>query len=182
MSSPDARPAPSVHVERTDDPAVLRWVCSSPSLHAVAQGQRHPPWSRVAALASVAEVAVVAGALVVRLHDGADWAAEVAAVNDAIVDSLRDRAQWLFDPIDVLPAIIGGATTGAVQRIVDSAAGAITGAHGGSITVVGLDADVVRLRLSGACHGCRFTDDTVRRVIEPAVGRMFPQMTVVVER
>ncbi|MFI0527669.1 MAG: hypothetical protein ACH37H_16295, partial [Ilumatobacteraceae bacterium] len=141
MSSPEARPAPSVHVERTDDPAVLRWVCSSPSLHAVAQGQRHPPWSRVAALASVAEVAVVAGALVVRLHDGADWAAEVAAVNDAIVDSLRDRAQWLFDPVDVLPAIVGGATTGAVQRVVDSAAGAITGAHGGSITVVGLDAD-----------------------------------------
>ncbi|HAN34374.1 MAG TPA: hypothetical protein DCQ52_02650, partial [Acidimicrobiaceae bacterium] len=65
---------------------------------------------------------------------------------------------------------------------VDSAAGAITGAHGGSITVVGLDADVVTLRLSGACHGCRFTDDTVRRVIEPAVGRVFPQMTVVVER
>ena len=55
-------------------------------------------------------------------------------------------------------------------------------AHGGSITVVGLDADVVTLRLSGACHGCRFTDDTVRRVIEPAVGRVFPQMTVVVER
>ena len=50
------------------------------------------------------------------------------------------------------------------------------------ITVVGLDADGVTLRLSGACHGCRFTDDTVRRVIEPAVGRVFPQMTVVVER
>ena len=32
MSSPDARPAPSVHVERTDDPAVLRWELASESL------------------------------------------------------------------------------------------------------------------------------------------------------
>jgi ferrous iron transport protein B len=58
MPSPDACRR-CRHVEHRR-PAVLRWVCSSPSLQ-FAQGQRHPPWSR-ARPSPRSEVAVVAGA------------------------------------------------------------------------------------------------------------------------
>jgi len=186
MLSPDPTPsaevAPAVHAERTDDPAVVRWVCASPSLDGVVDGRRQPPWVGASDLAAVAEVAVVAGTIVVRVPAADDWQQLLGPVHNALVDALRTRARWLFEPSDPQFSDLGALTAEAVQRIVDTAAGAITGAHGGNITVVGLHDGVVTLRLSGACHGCRFTDDTVQRVVEPALWRAHPYLSVHVER
>lgn len=176
-----------VHVERTDDPAVLRWVCTSPSLADVPNGPRSLPWQQLPGLSQVAEMVVADDGILVRLRDAGDWPRVVHCVHDSVVAALQQRADWLFDPIEPvapwasvvsLPVV----TIEEVQRLVDVAAGAITGAHGGGIAVTGIDGETVRLRLSGACHGCRFTDDTVTRVVEPAVRRVFPKLGVVVDR
>lgn len=140
----------------------------------------------------MAELVVAGDGILVRLHDAADWPGVVQCAHDSVVAALQQRADWLFDPIE--PAASGASakttittmatvtTTAEVQRLVDRAAGAITGAHGGGITVIGIEGETVTLRLSGACHGCRFTADTVTRVVEPAVRRVFPQLSLVVER
>ena len=74
----------------------------------------------------------------------------------------------------------GAVSVAAVQRVIDAAAGAVTGAHGGGIHVLSVAEGTVRVQLSGACHGCRLTEDTMRRVVEPAVRRSFPGLEVVV--
>ena len=184
MPSPESAPiadvAPAVHVERTADPTVVRWVCTAPSLTEVVAGRRHPP-AQLNSLAMVTEVAVVDGSIVVRVPSPDDWRQLLGPVNDALIDALRTRAQWLFDPIDPQHSDVGALTPDDIQRIVDTAAGPITGAHGGTITVVGLDDNVVTLNMSGACHGCRFTDDTVQRFVAPALRRVHPRLTVGVQ-
>ncbi len=186
MPSPDAEPVsgavPEVHVERTADPRVVRWVCSAPSLTDVVAGRRQPPWQADSSLAAVTEVAVVDGSIVVRLPAAGDWQQLLGPVNDALITALRTRAHWLFVPIDPQRSDVGALTIDDVQRIVDSAAGPITGAHGGTITVVSLDDKTVTLQMSGACHGCRFTDDTVQRVVAPALRRLHPSLTLAIER
>ncbi len=185
MLSPDSGPVddvvPAVHVERTADPTVVRWVCTVPSLSGVVAGRRQPPWQGDSSLAAVVEVAVVDGSIVVRVPTADDWQQLLGPVNDALIDALRSRAQWLFEPADPQRSDVGALTLDDVQRIVDSAAGPITGAHGGTISVVGLDDNVVTLHMSGACHGCRFTDDTVQRVVAPALRRLHPNLTLTVE-
>jgi len=185
VPSPDAASfagAPSVHVERTVDPCVVRWVCSAPSLTDVVAGRRQPPWQGLGNLAAVTEVAVVESSIVVRVPTADDWQQLLGPVNDALIEALRSRAEWLFEPTDPQRSDVGALTLDEVQRIVDSAAGPITGAHGGTITVVGLDDNVVTLHMSGACHGCRFTDDTVQRFVAPALRRLHPKLTLAVER
>lgn len=149
------------HVERTDDPAVMRWVCTSPSIGG--DGLRVAPSGVLAGLGLVAE----AGALVV--HGPADWAAVDAEVRAA----LAERAEWLC---------AGGSPAGpslaAVQRVVAEGVRALTEAHGGGIEVVAVVGDTVQVRLTGACHGCRFTDETLRRMAEPAVRRRYPGLTL----
>lgn len=149
------------HVERTDDAAVMRWVCTAPSIGA--DGPRHAPGGVLAGLELMAE----AGALLVR--GPADWAAVDAEVRAA----LAARAGWLC--ADGVPA---GPSLPAVQRLVAEAVRSITDSHGGGIEVVAVAGDTVQVRLTGACHGCRFTDETLRRLAEPAVRRRYPGLTL----
>ena len=182
MSPPENSTQSVVHVERTDDPAVLRWLCASPSLAAVPNGLRSPPWQQLPGLSQVADLVVAGDGILVRLHDAADWPRVVGCAHDSIVAALEKRSDWLFEPGEPVAPRATVVTVAEVQRVVDRAAGAIAGAHGGGITVTAIVDDTVRLRLSGACHGCRFTDDTVTRVVAPAVRRVFPQLGLVVER
>lgn len=184
MPSPEFAADPVAHVERTHDPAVLRWVCTSPSLAALPDGLRQPDGPEWAPF-SDAIVEVIAGSVEVRLPDTAGWAQTAQPMHAAMLDALRHRAAWLFAVTGPVAGRCGGdreVSVAAVQRVVDGAAGAITGAHGGEITVAGIAAGVVTLKLSGACHGCRFTDDTVQRLVEPALRRAYPQLSLALER
>ena len=149
------------HVERTDDPAVMRWVCTSPPIGA--DGPRRAPSGALAGLELVAD----AGALLVS--GPADWAVVDAEVRAA----LAERAEWLC---------AGGSPAGpslaAVQRLVADAVRSLTESHGGGIEVVALEGGTVQVRLTGACHGCRFTDETLRRLAEPVVHRRYPGLTL----
>ncbi len=175
---------PVVHVERTDRPEVLRWVCTSPSLAGAPHGARRPPVGGVLAAAladgSLQRVAVSGEGLLVTAGSAVQWPELVAPVHAAVVAALATRDGWLFEPTaaECVEDDAGAPTVAELQRIVDAAAGAITQSHGGTITVVAADAATATLRLEGACHGCRLSDDTVLRLVEPAVRRHYPQMTV----
>jgi Fe-S cluster biogenesis protein NfuA len=110
---------------------------------------------------------VEAGSLLVR--GPADW----AAVDGEVRAALATRAEWLC---------LGGTSSGpslvAVQRLVAEAVRSITESHGGGIEVVSVVDGAVLVRLTGACRGCRFTDETLRRLAEPAVRRKYPGLTL----
>ena len=175
---------PVVHVERTDDPAVLRWVCSEPSLASVAPGRRRAPSD--GALGRVTEISVADGAVTARLDDAAAWSAIAPDVNAAMIEALRHRAGWLFDSPalgDVIPSqsALSAPTVAALQRVVDASAGAVAGSHGGGVVVRSVEGGTVTVELTGACHGCRLSHDTMRRLVEPAVHRAFPELLIVVD-
>jgi Fe-S cluster biogenesis protein NfuA/nitrite reductase/ring-hydroxylating ferredoxin subunit len=48
--------------------------------------------------------------------------------------------------------------------------------HGGDVELVGVDEGVVRLRLSGSCHGCPSSTMTLKLAIEDAIQRMAPEV------
>lgn len=178
MPSPEEAAQPVVHVERTDDPAVMRWVCSEPSLVAVVSGRRQvPAESTLAGLV----VTVAEGSVWVRIDEAAAWPELAPAVHESVVDALRTRADWLFVVPPESASPLREPAVASVQQVVDRAAGAIAGAHGGGITVRSVANGTVTVELSGACHGCRLSQDTLRRVVAPAVHRAFPGLEVAAE-
>ena len=152
------------HIERTDDPTVMRWVCTAPSVGG--NGARVAPTGPLAEC----ELWVDAGALHVRAG-GADW----AALDTAVREALALQAEWLCDG-----APTGPPSLGTLQRVVGAATQSLTGLHGGSIEVVGVVGAAVQVRMAGACHGCRFTDETLRRLAQPALDRVCPGLVLTV--
>lgn len=52
--------------------------------------------------------------------------------------------------------------------------------HGGEVELVGVEDGVVRVRLSGACHGCAASAMTLRRGIESALRESYPALREVI--
>ena len=46
--------------------------------------------------------------------------------------------------------------------------------------MVAIDGQDVHVRMAGECHGCRFTNDTLRRLAQPAIARRFPGLVLTV--
>lgn len=48
--------------------------------------------------------------------------------------------------------------------------------HGGSVSLVGFDGKVVRVRLGGACEGCELLPSTLKGWVEGTVRQFFPEV------
>lgn len=109
MPSPEFVAEPVAHVERTADPAVLRWRCSAPSLAALPDGPRRPDDPEWAGFGD-ALVEVRAGTVEVRLPAAEQWAQLAQPMHTAMLDALRRRAAWLFEGEMVpgeMPSVVG---------------------------------------------------------------------------
>jgi hypothetical protein len=93
--------AVATHVERTDDPAVLRWVCHRDDLAASPDGPRVPPTAsplgELVTGGRVAGVSLAGGDLLVRAAAPAAWTEMVAEVHERVVAELVSDAEWLLD-------------------------------------------------------------------------------------
>ena len=174
-----------MHVERTDDPAVMRWVCHDDALAASSTGRRvvpdDSPLGWLVADGSLVDVTVRGGDVLVRAGSPDSWSTLAPVVQDRLAlelvakDGVADH--WLLS-VDAT-----GDTTPSVddvQHVVDRSAGAITATHGGAMTVVAVEGSTVRLQAQGACDGCRQSDDTALAIIAPAVRAEFPQLVDIV--
>ncbi len=177
-----------IHVERTADPAVLRWVPHHATLEAAAAGRRTPPEEAplhsLIADGSIVEVAVRNGNVIVRTEHPQMWSEMAGHVQTALVlelDALDDDPQhWLVTAVDdAAPP----PTIDAVQQVVDRSGGPVFASHGGSMTVISVDESCVVLRGEGACSGCSHSDETLLANIGPAIRADYPDLVeITIER
>jgi NFU1 iron-sulfur cluster scaffold homolog, mitochondrial len=161
----------ALHVERTADPAVLRWVTHDPSL---GTGDRCPDAdSNVGGLREyIAHVAVSNGDVLIRAADASEWPDLVTQMHDALAADIANSAAWMRSP-----TVAAAPTVDDVQRTVEQSIGDLLAAHGGQVEVVSVATGTAVVRLHGACRGCSGADTTVHERIRAAVLVAHPTLT-----
>lgn len=168
----------SVHPERTDDAATLRWVvCHIPMPFA---GTLAGAPGLDALLSEVIdEVRVNADSLDVTLRPGHGWRREGARVRHGLVTALAHTQEWSggadarrLGPDDVLRLC--------ACELIDGPVGGIATAHGGRIELVGVEDGVVTVRMHGACRGCPAAVITMHHRLESQLRRKVPSLRKVV--
>lgn len=139
--------ATATHVERTDDPAVLRWVCHRDDLSASPDGERTPPdgsgLARLVADGRLIGVELRGGDLLLRAAEPADWGGLAAEAQEAVLAELASGARWLLEgpaadrPAPDRPAIRLPANRGTVAPL--PTASACAGCHVRSNCGIGSD-------------------------------------------
>ena len=66
-----------------------------------------------------------------------------------------------------------------LRELVDRISAYIEQFHGGSVEVVSLEGNVLKVRLSGACLGCPLSPSTLHGWVEGTVHQFFPDIQVV---
>ncbi len=177
-----------IHVERTVDSTVLRWVAHHPRLDRAPPGRRqtptHSPLGQLTTEGLVTDISVRNGDVLVGTCDPDTWPHLAARVQAALLEELdrldaldQASSHWLLEAVGVSDRIPSIAE---VQQIVDRAAGSLMTSHGGAMTVVAVDCGTVRLRSDGACNGCRQSDNTIVGLISPALRAAYPEIASVI--
>ncbi len=179
-----------IHVERTGDPAVLRWVCHRVDLGS--PGLRHPCRTDSTALAAlrhrneIVGIRTIDGDLLMTAPHPSAWPSLAPLVHDALVAELTNSASlavWLTKAPAADDVVVPGAgvmatpTVSDVQAVVDDAAGAVASSHGGRIEVTAVDEDRVWIVMHGACHGCSGANTTLNDLVRRAVTGRWPHLT-----
>lgn len=66
-----------------------------------------------------------------------------------------------------------------VQALLEKISAYIEHFHGGSVEMVSLKGDVLKVRLGGACLGCPLSPSTLHGWVEGTVRQFFPQIKLV---
>jgi Fe-S cluster biogenesis protein NfuA len=174
--------AAMLHVERTDDARVLKWVTHDGDLASRPSGSRDlstaRSLTRSASDGSIVAVSVVNGDVLVTASDAAAWPALVSEVHEAIAADVASHAPWLFDGL-ATPTVAPDVES--VQATIDAAVGDLLSSHGGRIEVVGIEQGRASVRLLGACHGCAGASTTLQVAARSAVLAAHPGLVEVVE-
>ncbi|HXM07093.1 MAG TPA: NifU family protein [Candidatus Acidoferrum sp.] len=101
-----------------------------------------------------------------------------------IVERLRDRPELVREfaaddaigPLLLLHDLHPDTLKDRVGAALDSVRPYL-GSHGGDVELIGVDGDVVRVRLSGTCNGCAASSVTLKSAIEDAVRATAPEIT-----
>jgi Fe-S cluster biogenesis protein NfuA len=65
-----------------------------------------------------------------------------------------------------------------VQALIEKISAYIEHFHGGSVEMVSLEGDVLKVRLGGACLGCPLSPSTLHGWVEGTVRQFFPELKV----
>jgi NFU1 iron-sulfur cluster scaffold homolog, mitochondrial len=176
--------APAIHVERTGDPASMRWVCHRHDLGS--SGIRQPSREDTTPLASlyrsgeIVGIRTICGDLLVTA-DASQWRALAPRVHAAIVAELLSIPAWLQRTPATVDDVVPLPSVDEVQAAVDEAAGAVAASHGGRIEVATVTDDGVRVVLHGACHGCSGANTTLNDLVRRAVSNRWPFLQTLTE-
>lgn len=68
-----------------------------------------------------------------------------------------------------------------IERLFEREVNPRVAAHGGSISMVGLDGDTLSISMHGGCQGCSSSQVTVKQSVEVMVKRVAPEITSIVD-
>ncbi|WP_067973160.1 NifU family protein [Mycolicibacter icosiumassiliensis] len=167
-----------MHAVATDDPQRVRWVLDHDQLPAAGRVLQAP--GRLGELQDdgvIDELTVTGSEIAIRLSVQQSWRALGEEIRIALDEALREPARW-----QVTPAECAGDLTRAVQDLLDGPIGDVAASHGGAIELVEVTGDQVRVRMSGACHGCPASESTLYDRLQRELRRRFgEQVTVSVD-
>jgi Fe-S cluster biogenesis protein NfuA len=147
-----------IHATATTNPQQLRWVVAADRLPARGAVRRAP--GRLGALlgdGTIDDIEVRSADVLITLHSGRSWREAGDEVRRALSDALLDPPGWHVDPL----ADSTGGLAAITAELLAGPVGALAESHGGSIELVAIEGDTVKVRLSGACHGCPAAADTL---------------------
>jgi Fe-S cluster biogenesis protein NfuA len=160
-----------VHPERTEDPRAVLWRFGA-GHGGDGQGWQASVDRAFAALVAsgvVAEAAARTGAVLVTLTPDRTWAEHAAAVRDAVQGAAASCGATPSDP-DARRRRLEEAALAALETVV----GPYAAGHGGGVHLLDVGPEVVRVRLTGACHGCPAAALTVHARLEGLIRRRAP--------
>ncbi len=68
-----------------------------------------------------------------------------------------------------------------IQRLLDTELNPAVAAHGGAISLVGVQANKVYLSFGGGCHGCGMVDVTLKQGVEARIKEVIPEIEEVAD-
>ena len=166
-----------IHAIATASPQQLRWVTAADRLPARGTVRAAP--GRLGALLEagvIDEIEVRTADLLITLRTDNNWRELGDDIRRALSDALLDPAGWRVDPspddTDQLATITAQLLTGPI--------GALAQSHGGSIELVSVADNTVRVLMSGACHGCPAAAATLHDKLQRELRRRSGQQVTVV--
>lgn len=96
-----------------------------------------------------------------------------------VLDNPNTPSPVQFDPDAKLD--LDGPLAAQIAQLLDGQINPSIAMHGGRADLVGVEGNVVYLRLSGGCQGCGMAQVTLRQGIEQAILHQFPEVTDIVD-
>lgn len=171
-SDPATATAVPVHPERTSDPGTVLWRfgagdgCAGPAW----QDAVDDAFSTLVGGGVVTAATAAPGAVQVTLAPELTWSEHGAAVRTAAQCAARACATGA--PPD--PGARRDALERAAHDALDTVVGPYAAGHGGRVDLLDVGPDTVRVRLTGACHGCPAAALTVHARLEGLIRRSAP--------
>jgi Fe-S cluster biogenesis protein NfuA len=66
-----------------------------------------------------------------------------------------------------------------IRALVENLSAYIEQFHGGSVDVIGLEGDVLKVKLGGACLGCPLSPATLHGWVEGTIKQFFPEIRLI---
>jgi Fe-S cluster biogenesis protein NfuA len=158
-----------IHATATRNPQQLRWVAAADRLPPRGVVRQAP--GRLGILLGdgvIDHIEVRPADVTITLHAGNSWRDWGDDVRQALSDALLDPAGWNVDAADDTAALAAIAA-----ELLAGPVGALAASHGGSIELVSVDGDNVKVRLAGACHGCPASATTLHDKLQHELRRQW---------
>ena len=68
-----------------------------------------------------------------------------------------------------------------IEKILDEQVRPALKSHGGNVEVIDVDNNQLFIKMTGGCHGCSASTETVKQGIETLIQKNFPDITEVVD-
>lgn len=177
------------------DPDTCRFLCSVPvhpggpfAFESAQAAAGSPLPQHLFELGVVTHVLVAGSVVTVTKRSDVAWGDLRKRIGAVIRELLTSAAPAILDSV----ADIDGHRDGEgprsedelrviIERLFDREVNPRVAAHGGSISMVGLDGDTLSISMHGGCQGCSSSQVTVKQSVEVMVKRVAPEITSIVD-